>query len=110
MKLAARRCGFVSVVLSGACLAIVAQDTASKRPITFDDLRSMHRVASPTVSPDGKWIAYSVATPDMDANRNASNIWAVPTTGGAAIQVTQSGHDSAPAWAPDSTTPAFLSS
>jgi len=66
MKLAALRCGFVAVVLSGACLAIFAQDTASKRPITFDDLRSMHRVASPTVSPDGKWIAYSVATPDME--------------------------------------------
>ena len=110
MKLAALRCGFVAVVLSGACLAIFAQDTASKRPITFDDLRSMHRVASPTVSPDGKWIAYSVATPDMDANRNASNIWAVPATGGAAIQLTQSGHDSAPAWSPDSKTLAFISS
>ena len=110
MKLAALRCGFVAVVLSGACLAIFAQDTASKRPITFDDLRSMHRVASPTVSPDGKWIAYSVATPDMDANRNASNIWAVPATGGAAIRLTQSGHDSAPAWSPDSKTLAFISS
>ncbi|HSY33249.1 MAG TPA: S9 family peptidase [Verrucomicrobiae bacterium] len=110
MKLAALRCGFVAVVLSGAGLAIFAQDTASKRPITFDDLRSMHRVASPTVSPDGKWIAYSVATPDMDANRNASNIWAVPATGGAAIQLTQSGHDSAPAWSPDSKTLAFISS
>ncbi len=110
MNLAALRCGFVAVVLSGAGLAIFAQDTASKRPITFDDLRSMHRVASPTVSPDGKWIAYSVATPDMDANRNASNIWAVPATGGAAIQLTQSGHDSAPAWSPDSKTLAFISS
>ena len=30
MKLAALRCGFVAVVLSGACLAIFAQDTASR--------------------------------------------------------------------------------
>src|ERR1035437_4405503 len=79
MKLAALRCGFVAVVLSGASLATFAQDIAGKHPVTFDDLRSMHRVASPTISPDGKWIAYSVATPDMDGNRNASNIWAVPT-------------------------------
>jgi dipeptidyl aminopeptidase/acylaminoacyl peptidase len=110
MKLAALRCGVVAVVWSGACLATCAQDAATKRPITFDDLRSMHRVASPTISPDGKWIAYSVATPDMDANRNASNIWIVPAAGGAAIQLTQSGHDSAPTWSPDSKTLAFISS
>jgi dipeptidyl aminopeptidase/acylaminoacyl peptidase len=110
MKLSALLWAFVAIVWSGACLVTSAQDTASKRPITFDDLRSMHRVASPTISPDGKWIAYSVATPDMDANRNASNIWIVPTGGGAAIQLTQSGHDSAPAWSPDSKTLAFISS
>ena len=110
MKLSALRCAVVAIVWSGAGLVTLAQDTASKRPITFDDLRSMHRVASPTISPDGKWIAYSVATPDMDANRNASNIWIVPTGGGAAIQLTQSGKDSAPAWSPDSKTLAFISS
>src|ERR1700732_899071 len=110
MKLAALRCGFVAVVWSGACLATCAQDAPSKRPITFDDLRTIHRVSSPVIAPDGKWIAYSVATPDMDANRNASNIWVVPATGGAAIQLTQSGHDSAPAWSPDSKTLAFISS
>jgi len=43
----------------------------------------LHRVAEPQISPDGKWIVYSLATPDMDANRNASNIWIVPTAGGA---------------------------
>jgi dipeptidyl aminopeptidase/acylaminoacyl peptidase len=110
MKLVALQCGFVAVMLGGACFATFAQDSASKHPITFDDLRSMHRVASPTISPNGKWIAYSVATPDMDANRNASNIWVVPATGGAAIQLTQSGHDSAPVWSPDSKTLAFISS
>src|ERR1700730_17103984 len=110
MKMAALRCGIVAMVWAGACLATFAQDTASKRPITFDDLRSMRRVASPIISPDGKWVAYSVATPDMDANRNASNIWIVPANGGAAIQLTQSGHDSAPTWSPDSRMLAFISS
>ncbi len=70
----------------------------------------MHRVGEPQISPDGKWVAYAVATPDMDANRNASNIWMVSTEGGAPIQLTQSGHDTSPVWSPDAKTMAFISS
>ena len=89
------RCGFLSALLLGAELAVSAQE-ASKHPITFEDMIKLQRIAEPQVSPDGKWVAYTVATPDMEANRNASNIWMVPTTGGSAMQLTQSGHDSSP--------------
>jgi len=104
------RSGLCLLLLSAACATAVPQDSRGQRPITFDDLISMHRVATPTISPDGRWVAYGLSTPDMDANRNASNIWIVPTTGGAAVQLTQSGHDGGPAWSPDSKTLAFISS
>src|SRR5882724_4744777 len=92
-------------------LAIAGSASAqTKHAMTFDDLISMQRVSDPHVSPDGKWVAFTLATPDREANRNASNIWLIPAAGGNAKQLTNSERDNTPRWSSDGKRVAFISS
>jgi len=100
----------LALALSGQVPFAFAQDKQTKRAITFDDLVSLHRISDPQISPDGKWVAYTVATPDKAANRTVRNIWLVAVAGGEPRQLTRSGRDMMPRWSPDGSRLAFLSS
>ncbi len=83
----------------------------SKRPITFDDLISMKRLADAQISPDGRSVAYVVNAVDKQANRGKRSIWVVPASGGEARQlITSSRNDDTPRWSDDGKWIAFLSS
>jgi len=83
---------------------------AQKRAITFDDFLALKVVSDPQLSPDGKWVAYTVATPSLQDNRNVSRVWVVEVTTGKSRQLTGGpGSDRQPRWSPDGKTLAFIS-
>lgn len=98
----------LALTLFVAGFALHAQ-TTPKRSITFHDLIALHRLSDPQISPDGKWIAYGVATPDLETNHSIRDIWLVPAAGGDARQLTRGRSDMRPRWSPDGKKLAFIS-
>jgi len=100
-------------VMSGVVLLVLAAAAQQgKRPMTFMDVMELRSVGSGTVSPDGKWVLYTVSTLEWKKNgRRFTDIWVAPSTGGAARQLTftTEKNESGPEWARDSQQFAFLS-
>src|SRR5213596_1743507 len=83
---------------------------AQKRAITFDDYIALKTVSDPQLSPDGKWVAYTVSTPSLQDNRNVPRVWVVEVVTGRSRQLTNGpGSDRQPRWSPDGKTLAFIS-
>lgn len=82
----------------------------AKRPLTFDDMMAMQRVADAQIAPDGSRVAYVVNVINKDANRGQRSIWLVPSNGGAARQfIASDKNDDTPRWSADGRRLAFLS-
>jgi dipeptidyl aminopeptidase/acylaminoacyl peptidase len=69
----------------------------------------LKRVGDPQVSPDGKWVIFSVVDVDLEANTKTPHIWIVPTAGGQEREITSDQDADRPRWAPDGKRFAFLS-
>ncbi len=84
--------------------------SAQKRAITIEDYLALKSVGDPQLSPDGKWVAYTVTESSLKENRGTTRIWLVAAVGGEARPLTAGpGSDRQPRWSPDGRTLAFVS-
>src|SRR6266446_3697477 len=91
-----------------ATLAAFAAD--ARRVPTLDDLLTIKSVGATQISPDGKWVAYTVGYGDFKTDAFMTQIWLAQTDTGKSFQLTR-GDKSAtnPRWSPDGQWLAFLS-
>lgn len=100
----------LAALLAAAALVPPAAGAVDKKPLTIRDVVAFERVSDPQVSPDGRYLAYTLRTTDMDANKGVRSIWLMDLkTGNLRRFATGTGNSDTPRWAPDGKFVYFLS-
>jgi dipeptidyl aminopeptidase/acylaminoacyl peptidase len=77
----------------------------AQRPLTFLDAQLMRQVGAPTPSVDGKWLLYTLSTPDWKEARRQTDLFLVSTERGLPstrqMSFTAEKSESSPQWARD---------
>lgn len=85
-RLRARPRDLAFVLGVGLCGTLAAQ-TPAGRPLAIEDYYRLGNVGNPRMSPDGKWVAFTVSTRVEETNGVTTEQWIVPTDGGDARRI-----------------------
>ena len=99
----------VTLALCTLALAARPAPAQQRHAMTVRDFLSIARPAEPAVSPDGRWVAYTVTTADPATSRKRTDLWLVSAAGGAARRVsTDSLGGRSARWSPDGAALAYV--
>jgi len=100
---------FCLMMIGFGVAALVAQ-TKDPHPFSVHDMLAMDRIAEPQVSPDGKWVVFTLRKTDLAANRGRTDLWLVGIDGTNLRQLTVNpAGDFSPQWSANGKSIWFLS-
>ncbi len=93
----------ITITIGFAPASGAAAQTA--RPVTFMDVQEMRSSGSEETSPDGRWMLYTITTPDWEKASDQSDIHIVSLTDGVAssrqLTFTTESDETSPTWSHD---------
>jgi len=105
-----RRLAVLLSLFALVSIAVASAADAPRRVPTVDDLLTIKSVGGTQISPDGKWVAYTVSYGDFNQDAFVTQIWLVESDTGRKFQLTRGEKSSTnPRWSPDGQWLAFLS-
>ncbi|MFC1791816.1 hypothetical protein ACFL0I_05060, partial [Gemmatimonadota bacterium] len=95
---------FSALLLLASPLAAQESSEVQGRAFTPEDWYRLNNLSSPAMSPDGRFVAFTVTTVNEAGNARHSEVWMVSAEGGEPIRLTSPGTESSrPQWSEDGT-------
>src|SRR5262245_23463515 len=104
------RATLFTLLMTTLTLGQTQSPTQAKHVPTIDELLMIETVGGTQISPEGKWVAYTVNGTDFKTDSHPSQVWLANTASGDRFQLTAGPKSaSAPRWSPDGQWLGFLS-
>jgi len=105
-----RRLYCLTTLLLALSFATFAVTDSSRHVPTIDELLTLKTISGTQISPDGKWVAYTVSYGDFKQDAFVTQVWIAEVPTGRTFQLTRSDKSSTnPRWSPNGEWLTFLS-